>query len=80
MSMPTTAERRIDRLPELVATLPGEEANLFHRIYDLRRERGLVDRGSLEVQISDIAAMELYAQSVVSADPFAVATVLGKML
>lgn len=36
----------------------------------------IVDRGSLDVQTSDIAAMELYGQSVVASDPFQVAAVL----
>lgn len=36
----------------------------------------IVDRGSLDVQTSDIAAMELYGQSVVASDPFHVAAAL----
>jgi hypothetical protein len=38
----------------------------------------IVDRGALRVQTSDIAGMELFAQSVVTADPFRVAEALRR--
>ena len=40
----------------------------------------LVDRGSVESKASDIGAMELYASSVISSDPFEVAQVVREAL
>ena len=38
----------------------------------------LVDRGDVNTRVADFGAMELYASSVVSSDPFAVATAVSR--
>jgi hypothetical protein len=38
----------------------------------------IVDRGNLETRTSDIGAMEMFAESVVAADPFSVSEALGE--
>jgi hypothetical protein len=58
--------------PPLAAT--GEDWSGFPLVVRI------VDRGNLQAKTSDVGAMEIFAQSVVSTDPFVVARALGVSL